>query len=464
MRHALFLILFTFFLRLCSAQDQPVYNQFYFNPFLYNPAFIANGNMLEVNLTHKTQWVENPDAPSVSAFNLQYATKGRLLLGMSYQSQNTVALESNITFVTFGYRVDLADDKFLKFGLSAGFLQNRLDLDEIARSSDPGILDDPVLFLANDNSISMASQVGLQLKLNKFTFGFALPQLLENNINSTDNFNSPSFNEFNQFITTASFDSDISPVLRLQPVLLYRHIDANQFQAEGSILATYKNLVWIGGGYRYDAGVIGHAGLNVKETLSFAYSYNHGLNDLSVLGANHEITVKLMLHRKSKAKEQNTELLGPSKLEPTQESETETQLLPEESLASEPLEDDIEEKQTPVEEELVIKVIETDDSTFTNTISAQERIIKMAKNQTGLDPGHYVIVGVFAVQSNANRLRDLAKERFNDIRVALNQVNDLYYVYVYTSPNLESARSELIEVKTQDKFDFKDAWILHIDK
>ena len=51
------------------GQDQPVYNQFYFNPYLYNPAFLGDNGRLEANLTYKTQWAENSDAPTVSAFN-----------------------------------------------------------------------------------------------------------------------------------------------------------------------------------------------------------------------------------------------------------------------------------------------------------------------------------------------------------------------------------------------------------
>lgn len=452
------------------GQDQPVYNQFYFNPYLYNPAFLGDNGRLEANLTYKTQWAENPDAPTVSAFNLQYATNGNIFLGLSVQSQSAVALVTNTAYLTFGYQIKLSNVNYLKFGLSGGLLQNKLDLDEISSSTDPSILNDPVLLGAVDNTLYMTSQVGVQLRLNRLTMGFALPKLLDNDANSQDDFNSPAFNEFDQFITSVAYDFSLSPTVNLQPLLLYRHVNSQQYQAEGSVIARYKDLIWVGGGYRYDAGVIGHAGLNVKDMLSFAYSYSPGLDELQSFGGNHEITLKLKLNKREKREERHSQEVSDLYEDTSEKDSLEIAVQEDQDIiadeATEELtnEDEVVDKISQEEPEENVEDVESDpQNNLPSLVGEEPKITRVAVEESGLKPGHYVVVGVFSIRSNALSLKESILETYGGAEVALNEQNNMHYVYIYTSEDLDLARARVREIRQLSIFDFEEAWILHVE-
>ncbi len=435
------------------GQDQPIYNQFYFNPYLYNPAFLGESEGFELNFTHKRQWTEITDAPTTSAFNLQYASKGNIRLGLSFQSQEAVALKSNTVYFTFGYRVNFSQSNFLQFGLSTGALQNKLDLDEISRTSDTDILNDPAVLGAVDNTIYLASQFGIQYSLDRLTLGLALPKLLRNNVNSVDDFNAPQFDEFEQFIATASYDVALSPFVDLRPLVLYRHVNSQQYQLELSALVLINNKVWIGGGYRSDAGIIGHAGINLKEMLSFAYSYNSGVDELGSLGGNHEITLKLRLKKRKNRIISNHSDLDRSTDENSRVYHDEVEPFDSLNEARGPELDTMEDNTV---------MDETQESELSELVLENNETM-MSNDGTGLEPGHYLVVGVFASETNAKtHLQEILKT-YGEAKVSLNKQNNFYYVYLFRTSDIRAVRIKWSQVRQLDIFDFKDAWILHIN-
>ncbi|MBA4057662.1 MAG: hypothetical protein C0490_23310, partial [Marivirga sp.] len=75
-----------------AAQNLPSFRQFYFNPFLFNPAFTGLNGFTEISLTHRQQWLNVTDAPVASGFNVQYPTYSRASFGFNLLTQEAVAL------------------------------------------------------------------------------------------------------------------------------------------------------------------------------------------------------------------------------------------------------------------------------------------------------------------------------------------------------------------------------------
>jgi type IX secretion system PorP/SprF family membrane protein len=105
----------------------PFYRQYFFNPYLFNPAFVGINNELEANVVYRQQWVGFDDAPVTAGVNIQFPTNDRVALGFNLYSDQQVLLNNTNFMATFGYVVPISSDQSLRFGISGGVGLNKLD-------------------------------------------------------------------------------------------------------------------------------------------------------------------------------------------------------------------------------------------------------------------------------------------------------------------------------------------------
>ena len=74
--------------------------------------------------------------------------------------------------------------------------------------------------------------------------------------------------------------------------MIYRYSNVVPHQFEGTVIAHLKHIVWVGGSYRQDAGLIGLAGAKVKEKIGIGFAYELGNSKISSeLGPTFEINI-----------------------------------------------------------------------------------------------------------------------------------------------------------------------------
>ncbi|UII19714.1 PorP/SprF family type IX secretion system membrane protein [Fulvivirga ligni] len=449
-----------------KAQELPVYNQFYFNPYLYNPSFVANSGRSEINATYRKQWVDIGDAPEVGALNFQYATKGNVSLGLSLQSEKSVLLRSDFGFVTFGYKVPFqGDDHYVKFGLSGGVIHNTLDVEALIASSGSDILNDPAVINALDDSYNFASQFGVHYKLKNLTLGFALPQLIENKINTGGDITDVEFSSMDQKIISASYDIELSPFISFTPTAVVRLVNKQQNQMTMMGIVNYKELIWAGAGYRYDYGPLMYLGLKVTDALQFGYSYEfNGVGSNSFSSASHEVHLKFRFKKKSK---QNIIVAEDKTTSPITVAEnTEGEIIEEEireeensvnpgTTTEEPIattEEPIEEI-TPAEDQLNT----SDEGSFIeDNHSNTKEIPEMTPG------GFYVIIGVYKDKNNALAYTQKVTKAGYPAQISYYSKKNKYYVYLYNSVFKDSAQRMRKDISRKDLFEFKDAWVLEV--
>ena len=80
-------------------------------------------------------------------------------------------------------------------------------------------------------------------------------------------------------------------------------------------------------------------------------------------------------------------------------------------------------------------------------------------NNTEPNPAEtsYVVIGAFAYENNAIRFTAHARELMLDANYALNPNRNLYYVYVFSSPNVTEAIKEVQKIRAISGF--HDAWV-----
>jgi type IX secretion system PorP/SprF family membrane protein len=465
--------------------QMPYYRQFFFNPYLFNPAFVAINDETEVNLSYRQQWIDFKDAPVTISANAQFPTNSRVALGFAVSSDKQVLLRKSNFIATFGYVVPIAENQSLRFALSGGVGLNKLDLTaEELNTNDPTILN------ASGNNFYVDGNFGVVYTNAGLRLGFALTDIFESN-----SFNGESFNEFElsnlkNRIYSVSYKFQLGAFgdFSLEPYFLYRQSkDGLQDAWEAASLLYYKDKFWTGGSYHQHNGLALFLGMNLKETVKFSYSYDFppfssGFTSTS----SHEIHVGLRLGKKKSnatakkgtgtryepdTSQRNTALEVAEGAAEEQESITEQQQVvtePVQSItaipapapgatlsAKESNTESIERGDTGKK----LSADNTSKETPKNTPIAQ--VTQPHEEFTMTQGHHYIIVGVFSILDNSMKFTKEMMSKGYVVNVALNPQNNLYYVYLSSSLVKEDAHRMRDEYKKKNMF--KQAWVLSME-
>jgi type IX secretion system PorP/SprF family membrane protein len=90
------------------------------------------------------------------------------------------------------------------------------------------------------------------------------------------------------------------------PSIMVKYISAsskNDFQPEANVKLQYRDLLWVGGSFRYQDGYAAMIGLNVSNTFNIGYSYDFTTTNLnSVSRGTHELMIGFLLGNKYSGK------------------------------------------------------------------------------------------------------------------------------------------------------------------
>ena len=270
------------------AQNYPVYNSYYINPYLYNPAEAAS-EYTYVFVNHRQQWMGIEGAPVLTTVNfntmLDNTHSG---LGVKMSNFKRGLLNTSDVTLTYAYGIGLSEKSRLFFALSGGAITNNIDLEQ-ADASDPAVTN----YLADN--IQPAANFGMMLKSESgFNFGFALPQLFTPKFNSMTSFDNTAVSPLDNVIVTAYYRKKLSGKMvnrrrkgvnqkvktdesyaPLEFYLMYKYAKAGNNQAEAMLKLNLSQHLWLGAGYRQSYGMSGSLGLAINKFL-LSYSYEPG--------------------------------------------------------------------------------------------------------------------------------------------------------------------------------------------
>jgi type IX secretion system PorP/SprF family membrane protein len=142
LRLYLFITLFSSFLT-THAQEYPIYNQYYFNYYLINPALAGVNDCSYFMLTHKQQWVGIEDAPYTTSMSYQTRFSGNIGMGVYVYNDNNGYSRQQGAQITAAYHIPLNSgarytravrrDRQLSFAVSAKFFNYGFDPDVLSK-------------------------------------------------------------------------------------------------------------------------------------------------------------------------------------------------------------------------------------------------------------------------------------------------------------------------------------------
>jgi type IX secretion system PorP/SprF family membrane protein len=286
MKHFCAIIFFLFFGLATTAQNIPVFRQFFFNPYFFNPAYVGSSGHTEFSLAHRQQWLGFKDAPRGTGFSFQLPTKSRASFGFNFASQNVVLLNNSTSSFSFGYKVPITENQELRFGISFGVGVYRLKLDDYDYSNDPTILS------AANNSIYASGNFGILYNFKKLKVGFALPEFFGIKQVSKYDKLSPFRNQF----YSVSYTFNASENFNIEPYFLYRVTGDLQNFWEVSSVFTYQKKMWAGIAYRENSGLGFLLGARIYNLVGFSYCYElPPVSKTFINTSSHELQINLQL-------------------------------------------------------------------------------------------------------------------------------------------------------------------------
>ncbi|MGB3851213.1 MAG: PorP/SprF family type IX secretion system membrane protein [Tunicatimonas sp.] len=275
-----------------SAQLVPVQNQYFINPFTYNPAAVGFDQTTQLHTSFRKQWTGTAGSPTLATITFEKPLD-RLSLGANLTNLAEGPFNSLNTNLTAGYRFRMSNrpKQWLSFGMTLGVRLNSLRTNKIDDPDDPAVLAYPSTGLVLDGGF------GVRYRYERFTLGLAVPRLTNTLRNESDRALLGGLRPLDHVIGSASYD--FIPHLtdwKITPTLLYHYAVAYEAQWEGMLMASFRKKFWGGAGFRQRYGLNALAGAEITPTLAFTYAYSLA-SGANYFPSSHEIVLRLRLDK-----------------------------------------------------------------------------------------------------------------------------------------------------------------------
>lgn len=260
------------------AQLNPLGAMYFQNQYLANPA-IAGMNGLKLSMGYRKQWSGLPGTPSTQSITADYALTGKAGLGVKVYNERSGLFKHTRAVASYAYHLPLnAADSKLSFGLSLGFMNERISDEDIE-----GVEQDASVVNFNQRETYVDGDFGLAYTDGNLQIQAALPNLksvfkkdlVQGYVDRATFFSAISYN----------FRAQNSLGMGIEPKLVYRgikgldnilDIGANLTYADRlSFFGMYhtSESASFGLGLRYQS--ISFSGIYTTTTAALS-AYNHG--------------------------------------------------------------------------------------------------------------------------------------------------------------------------------------------
>ena len=265
------------------AQQLPQFTSYQLSPFLYNPAFAGVDGTTQLNAVIRNQWSGVREAPQTDVINGYGLLRNEKMAVGATAFKDVAGADSRrgIT-LSYAYHLRVKDDISLSLGLSAGFLQYKLD-HTIVNPYDEG---DPVFNSPILSSVVPTATFGAYLYADNFYASLALPQLLSSTFTVKDEYDDNSLIEgglTNHIFAGVGYIKDLNDALTIEPSLLLMMSSPSPASIELMTKVTFKDLIWTALSYRFNDAACMYIGVDIDERFYVAYAHDFVTSELSTV-------------------------------------------------------------------------------------------------------------------------------------------------------------------------------------
>ena len=455
------------------AQQVPFYSQYFFNPFIYNPAYTGSSQEIRGFLMHRNQWTGIQGGPVTTMFTLDGPIQGdKAGLGLNFYTDKTDILSTTGARIAYSYGFNITEEHRIKLGLGVGVLNNKIDYSRAVVDD----VTDPNLFTTNQSRATVDADFGIAYFWRDLKVGIAMPQLLDNKIQyaKVDNNQTVTYGLRRHYIVSAGYHYEINDKFAVDPIVLTRITPASPFQFDFGVMGSYEKLFWLGFTYKHQYAVGASLGGIINDRLYAGMSYDFIINNIAgYSGSSSEMLVgyifgtsaKDKLEEAKRREELRNELdsLRNKLKETSDQTDKNTKAI--DSLGNEiqkvrtDVDDAIEQlKKNPPKgggESSVTPAIPVGGDADSDKFSSEY----LDNKGEPLPKGFYIVVGSYSEQKWARQAKlKFINAGFAETDVLYNITNKFYNVFLSFTTDEEEARKNLRNARAE----YPDAWLRKI--
>lgn len=443
-----------------KAQQLPFYNHSIINPVVYNPAYVGESGNINAYLTRGQRYMDHGSGAvnnALSVEGLSFIPNSGL--GLFVGQQSIGVYDQLSAQLSYSYHLKLNEKHKLSFGLSGGYLDNKINLSELNILQD----DDPFLIGMTRYKPTYDFNFGIAYAFDKLKVGVSIPQLIGNKVKFAKQNTRGYYSLSRQIMATASYDLvfKYNPSIKLVPHLRMQYINGAPIQYDITAQLEYENIGWFSATYKSDYALQFNLGFHIKKNLHVGYSYELVVGSLrnNYSGVNHEF----LLGYTFKGGKDNDVVRRVEVIDMDMRRENE-KLKRRLDMRDEQVKRNKEDykkrlrefmsRRTEVEyiDSMVIEQEMEDSDDFKDT---EDRFfIEMDGSES--PAGYYVVVGVFAIQENVAKQIENIKSLYPGAYQVNNQKNSYGYVVIKYSTIKHEAYLTLKKYRSETK---DEVWI-----
>ena len=286
------LLLLTACILVCAcyseAQIDPLYAQYLNNPLLINPAYAGLNNNLNAGITYRKQWAGFEGSPTTYNVNAHTSLfDNRMGVGLIILKDNIGVNSNTEVHGTYAYRLDL-DQKYLSFGLQAGFISFKTNNDGL----NPWDVNDPA-FVENQNITKPSFGTGLILHSERYFIGLSVPRMLKAKVTFSD-LETELYSQ--HFYAMGAYIFYLNEHIRFKPSVLLKSVKGSPLSADVNFAVNLEEKITAGVFTRNlnAYGLMGQIKFGGSYRFGYAFEIPSG-NSVGTRFTTHELTFGLNL-------------------------------------------------------------------------------------------------------------------------------------------------------------------------
>ena len=324
MKKFCFVLLLGFTSAFCYSQQRPHYTQYVLNNYVLNPALSGIENYTDLKISGRDQWVGLQGAPktmyltvhapigkkdyktSATSFDVPgenprgtaywqnyTASEPHHGVGLSIINDRTGAYNRLNANISYAYHLGLSPRTNLAAGFSAGITRigRNASKDVFGNPGDPAQGSTGDLYRMKPDL-----NFGLWLYSADYFVGVSGQQIIPQTIVFEND--TLGIKLVPHLFATAGYRFLVSEEINAVPSLMVKYVSGSPTtpQFDLNLKFQYKDLLWLGAGYRQNNGFSGMLGLNVGNTFNVGYAYDYTTSPLNrVSNGTHEFVIGFLL-------------------------------------------------------------------------------------------------------------------------------------------------------------------------
>jgi type IX secretion system PorP/SprF family membrane protein len=448
------------------GQQVPFYNHYLINPFVYNPASTGASDYVNASFVRNQRYSSFGSTAVNNYLTVEGPiAKGNMGLGLIVAHQNQGIQQQLMSSLNYSYKLKINENHNIRFGVSAGVLDNRIDYNQINAQE----TNDPYLTGLRSTAPVFDLNVGLMYNWKDLRIGISVPQIIGGKVKYAHEKSRGYYQLERHYMMSLEYDFHVGEKLIVRPNAVLRYMPNIPFQYDATLMAMYNNVLWASATYKSDYAMQFNAGVRVFDFLRVGYSYELLIGSLKTYntGMNHEIFLGFSFKGKREKEIQIVEKeikvvddLAARERDSIQKLKDELEDRLKRLLEDRAEKDRLQREKDSLANLVVVKPIDT-----VKPKNTTPEVIPVAKGYhfVNLDKsespdGFYVITGVFSNRQNADLMLAKNLSEYPTSYLVINESNNYFYVVILYSLDQELATRTFNDYKTKKK---QKVWILN---